>query len=342
MPNVVSPPHLSLAAPAKINLFLHITARRSDGYHNLQTVFRLLDWGDTLDFYVTEQTFNPTDGLTASNCPITIACDTPVTAEMADNLIFKAANALLSWIKTAQANNQPPFATLGAGLPTLPIIAIELHKVLPTGAGLGGGSSNAATTLIALNQLWQLGLSTKQLMAIGAKLGADVPIFLLGQDAIGEGIGDKLTPFAIALPRQYYLLLNPSHQNPKAHASTQQLFLHPDLCRNIAPLSLAQILQDQQQYLTQLNAPYRNVFEPVLCKLVPEVQTALTYLRTLEALTQSTARLTGSGSSLFLPIAEQHLDAVTYHLQQVQAPPCQAILTQSRPIQSGIASLCPA
>nr|WP_241878631.1 4-(cytidine 5'-diphospho)-2-C-methyl-D-erythritol kinase [Psychrobacter sp. PraFG1]UNK05168.1 4-(cytidine 5'-diphospho)-2-C-methyl-D-erythritol kinase [Psychrobacter sp. PraFG1] len=181
---------LSLFSPAKINLFLHITGKRADGYHNLQTVFRLLDWGDTLEFLVTQDSFDPTAPINEQHLPVRLSSTVAITAQVMDNLVIKAAVALLqAWQNSAPARSSDPAVT-----PHLPVIEVTLNKVLPTGAGLGGGSSNAATTLIALNKLWGFHYDIEALIKIGATVGADVPIFVLGQDAIAEGIGERLTP----------------------------------------------------------------------------------------------------------------------------------------------------
>ncbi len=166
---------LSLPAPAKLNLFLHITGRRSDGYHELQTCFQLLDYGDQLEFKLTNDAI-----ISLESNLNTLASD--------DNLIIKAASLLKDH---AQTNNG---------------ILIKLNKVLPLGAGLGG-SSDAATTLIALNKLWSCGLDTDELAEIGLKLGADVPVFIRGYSGWAEGVGEKLT--SMALPERWYLVISP-------------------------------------------------------------------------------------------------------------------------------------
>lgn len=268
---------ITTLSPAKLNLFLHITGKRNDGYHNLQTVFRLLDWGDNLTFVVSPNIIKQ------ENNPVRLHCKEQLTTNPTDNLIIKAANALIKTYQRSRPTKQ------------LPIIDIYLDKQIPTGAGLGGGSSNAATTLITLNQLWQLQLNKQQLMDIGVTLGADVPIFIYGQDAIAEGIGELLTP--IHLPQQSYLLLTPS-----AHIATSDLFAHPQLCRNKPTLNMADIHTQSIKYLNILHPPFVNVFEPVVADLNTEVNNALTYLRQLEAQTKTTARMTGSGSCVFLPL----------------------------------------
>ena len=276
-------------SPAKINLFLHITGKRADGYHNLQTVFRLLDWGDYLHFtLVDDAAFSiidkPLDADKLCHQLLTLSGADTITSSINDNLIFKAARALL--VFAIQANRLPQ---------QLAQIQITLDKHLPMGAGLGGGSSNAATTLLVLNEIWQLDVNQNELIKIGASIGADVPIFIFGQDAIAMGIGEELT--AINLPEQQYLVLTPN-----AHVSTAQLFTHPQLQRDIAPLSIATIQSQSNEYVQHLNSPYQNVFSPVVTSLAPAVDEALRYLQGLESQALGTARMTGSGSAVFLPL----------------------------------------
>ncbi|WP_296202151.1 4-(cytidine 5'-diphospho)-2-C-methyl-D-erythritol kinase [Psychrobacter sp. UBA3962] len=310
---MTSLPQLSLFSPAKINLFLHITGKRADGYHNLQTVFRLLNWGDTLHFQVSDKQFNPHQDFADTRLPITLDTKVAVTTNLRDNLITKAALALIDSVKSN--------TSLFEAVDRLPVIDIKLDKVLPAGAGLGGGSSNAATTLLALNTLWGLNLEQQTLIDIGRSVGADVPIFILGQDAVAEGIGEKLTP--LSLPPQYYLLLNPN-----AHASTQALFAHPDLRRDIPAMSVDDIEENSEGYLNRLYPTFSNVFEPVVTSLVPEVSEALNYLKKLEALTHSSARMTGTGSSVFLPLPEAMTPQIqTYMIDN--PPPCHALIIES-------------
>ena len=276
-------------SPAKINLFLHITGKRADGYHDLQTVFRLLDWGDYLHFSVTNDAVVDTDnGKSDANklCHqlLTLVGAEAITARIEDNLIFKAAHALLS--AAMQSNHLPK---------QLVQVSVTVDKHLPMGAGLGGGSSNAATTMLALNEIWQLNLSSDALIKIGATVGADVPIFIFGQDAIAMGIGEALT--AINLPEQHYLILTPD-----AHVNTAKLFAHPKLQRDIAVLSVETIKNQYADYIRNLTVPYHNVFTPVVTTLAPAVEEALHYLQGLEQQALATARMTGSGSAVFLPL----------------------------------------
>ena len=276
-------------SPAKINLFLHITGKRADGYHNLQTVFRLLDWGDYLHFtFVDDTVFSiidkTFDATKLCHQLLTLAGADTITSSIDDNLIFKAAQALLAF--ALQADRLPK---------QLQSVQITLDKHLPMGAGLGGGSSNAATTLLVLNEIWQLNITKNELMKIAATIGADVPIFIFGQDAIAMSIGEELT--AIDLSEQEYLVLTPD-----AHVSTAQLFSHPQLQRDIAPLSIATIQSQCNEYVQHLNLPYQNVFTPVVISLAPAVDEALRYLQGLESQALGTARMTGSGSAVFLPL----------------------------------------
>lgn len=285
---------ISRLSPAKINLFLHIVGRRADDYHNLQTVFRLLNWGDYLHFLPSEmvsigklsEVSCNADQRATNLCKslIRLTGADSITNNLADNLIFKAAKALLSYvINTKKLPKQ------------LPSVSITLDKHLPMGAGLGGGSSNAATTLLVLNELWQLNLNCDELIKIATTIGADVPIFIFGQDAIAMGIGEQLTP--INLPDQHYLILTPN-----AHVNTAELFKNPKLQRDIAPLSIKTIKNQTSDYAQQLNAPYENVFTPVVISLAPAVEEALNYLQSLESQALGTARMTGSGSAVFLPL----------------------------------------
>lgn len=188
-------------APAKLNLFLHITGRRSDGYHDLQTVFQLLDCGDQLDF-----------GL-ASDGALVLTCDDPLLAGEG-NLAWRAARALRDHVPGPEG------------------VRIHLSKVLPAGGGVGGGSSDAATALLVLNRLWGLGLSVPELAGIGRELGADVPVFVHGTTAFAEGIGDRLTP--IDIPRKHYLVMHAG-----VAVETAPLFGSEELTRDCAPITIA-------------------------------------------------------------------------------------------------------
>ena len=307
---------ISRLSPAKINLFLHITGKRADGYHNLQTVFRLLDWGDYLHFtlvddaalFIIDNTF---DAAKLCHQLLTLAGADTITSSIDDNLIFKAARALLAF--ALQANRLPK---------QLAPVQITLDKHLPMGAGLGGGSSNAATTLLVLNEIWQLNLTQHELIKIAATIGADVPIFIFGQDAIAMGIGEELT--AIDLPEQEYLVLTPN-----AHVSTATLFAHPKLRRDIDALSIDIIKSETNDYVQHLNSPYQNVFTPVVISLAPAVDEALRYLQGLESQALGTARMTGSGSAVFLPLDTSVTTDKTLLATWIKDAPCAGYLVSN-------------
>ncbi len=240
-----------IPAPAKLNLFLHITGRRADGYHLLQSVFMLIDWADTLHVDKRAQGLSREDLLA------------PLPA---DDLILRAARAL----QTATGSTQ------GAH------IAIE--KRLPAQAGLGGGSSDAASTLLALNRLWQLKLSLEQLCAIGLQLGADVPFFLRGHNAWVEGIGESIVP--VTLPRRAVLVVKPA-----AGLETRAIFSDPALKRDSIPATISGFAADPQAFLKEA----RNDLQPVAQRLCPGVTQALDWLASLGL----AGRMTGSGSAVF-------------------------------------------
>lgn len=283
---------LELFSPAKINLFLHITGKRDDGYHDLQTVFRVLNIGDRLTFRQ------------KSSGELVSLLGADKLGAVADNLIVKAVQAL--------AERFPAYASP---------VEIVLDKAIPMGAGLGGGSSNCATTLIAINELWGLHLKADELISIASTLGADVPFFVFADlyqtDAIATGIGDKLT--AIDLPHRDYLLLL-----PKVGVSTAKLFTHPHLKKDTP--TIEDIGGQVGQFLDKLSAPFHNAFEQIVVAS-PPIGQALAYLKTLEAHTDTTARLTGTGSTVFLPLRyalnNQALE------QMIQHAPCRAIKASS-------------
>lgn len=279
--------HCYLSA-AKLNLFLHITGKRQDGYHNLQSVFCRLDFGDFLTFEVHK----------GSQLIVLSGADT-LTDCLDDNLIIKAAYALYHY---GQAH------AIGKIVP----IHITLDKRLPVGAGLGGGSSNAATTLMALNRLWQLNLDQKTLLALGKSLGADVPFFLFDQSyAICEGIGERLT--AIDLPACRYLVLC-----PPVHHNTRLFFANEQLKKDSALIDHQILVECYQHFLYQLKAPFYNAFEKIAQQSLPVAQ-AFDYLHGLSVHTQSTPRLTGTGSAVFLPIPYT-MDDITLAQWQKKAP----------------------
>lgn len=246
-------------APAKLNLFLHVTGRRPDGYHLLQTVFQLLDYGDMLHFT------RRNDGVIRRNT------DIPGVAEQSD-LIVRAAQLL----KTAARGRSEHF---GAD------IAIEKH--LPMGGGLGGGSSDAATTLIALNHLWQTGFSRAELMALGLKLGADVPFFIFGQNAFAEGVGEALAP--VATPDCWYVVIEPDVSVP-----TAAIFSNPELTRNTKPVKIP----DFPRALVGFG---KNDLQVVATKLFPPIAEAIEWLRQF-----GDARMSGSGACVFCAFLQEH------------------------------------
>ena len=239
-------------SPAKLNLFLYITGQRADGYHTLQTLFQFLDYGDTID--ITPRS----DG--------EIHLLTPVEGVAhEDNLIVRAARSLM---KAASESNCLP---KGSGAD------ISIDKRLPMGGGLGGGSSNAATVLVALNHLWQCGLSVDELAALGLTLGADVPVFVRGHAAFAEGVGEILTP--VEPEEKWYLVAHPGVSIP-----TPVIFNDPDLPRNTPKRSIK----------TLLKCEFSNDCEVIARKRFREVDAALSWL-----LEYAPSRLTGTGACVF-------------------------------------------
>jgi 4-diphosphocytidyl-2-C-methyl-D-erythritol kinase len=241
-------------APAKLNLFLQITGRRADGYHELQTLFRLLDWGDTV--YLRPRR----DGLIAR-----VGAGAEGVSE-ADDLLILAAKNLQKDANCAQGAD------------------IGIEKRIPMGGGFGGGSSDAATVLVALDRLWGLDFGSDRLAAIGLGLGADVPVFVHGRNAWAEGVGERLTE--VDLPAAWYVVASPG-----VHASTAGLFQDPDLTRNAAPAKMSGFLTG-----TGLG----NAFEPVLRRREPAVEALFVALARI-----GTPRLTGSGSGCFVEFASR-------------------------------------
>lgn len=239
-------------SPAKLNLFLYITGQRADGYHSLQTLFQFLDYGDTIDIALRG------DG--------EIRLLTPVEGVAhEDNLIVRAARLLM---KAASESNRLP---KGSGAD------ISIDKRLPMGGGLGGGSSNAATVLVALNHLWQCGLSIDELAALGLTLGADVPVFVRGHAAFAEGVGEILTP--VEPEEKWYLVAHPGVSIP-----TPVIFNDPDLPRNTPKRSIK----------TLLKCEFGNDCEVIARKRFREVDAALSWL-----LEYAPSRLTGTGACVF-------------------------------------------
>lgn len=241
-------------APAKLNLFLQVTGRRPDGYHALQSVFRLLEWGDAVRLRVRH------DGRIRREGP-----SVPGVAE-ADDLLVRAAKALQT-----EAN-----VALG--------VDIAVEKRIPVGGGFGGGSSDAATVLVALDHLWETHLGVDRLAAIGLALGADVPIFVRGHNAWAEGVGEILTP--VDLPPAWYLLADPG-----VHVPTAALFQTPELTRDSAPATMRDFVS---------GAVLGNAFEPVLRRREPAIQAAFDVLAQV-----GSPRLTGTGSGCFVEFADR-------------------------------------
>ena len=241
-------------APAKLNLFLRITGRRADGYHELQTVFRLLDWGDTIRLRPRADGRIERQGESL-----------PGVAAM-DDLAVRAAALLKNEANCPHG------------------VDIIVEKVIPAGGGFGGGSSDAATVLVALDRLWGLGLGEDRLAALGLRLGADVPVFVRGRSAWAEGVGERLSP--VVLAPAWYLVVDPG-----VHVPTASLFQSPDLTRNALPARMADFVAG-----TVLD----NAFEPVLRRLEPAVDAAF---ETLAQVGQP--RLTGSGAGCFVEFPDR-------------------------------------
>ncbi len=251
-------------APAKLNRFLHVTGRRPDGYHLLETVFQLIDLCDLMHFGVRP------DGAIVRRGAI------PALAADADDLSVRAARLLAQESGTA----------LG--------VDIEIVKLIPVGGGLGGGSSDAATTMLALNRLWNLRWPVARLARLGLRLGADVPVFVHGASAYATGIGEELV--AVPLPEQFFVLISPG-----VAVSTAEVFAAPELTRDTKLIKIPGLSRGLAV------SEGRNDLEPVVCARFPEVAAALAALRR-EALAAGedpdTARMTGSGSCVFLPVSD--------------------------------------
>lgn len=238
-------------APAKLNLFLHVTGRRADGFHLLQTAFRMLDWGDTLDFTLRE------DGR------IVRISDLPGVPPESD-LVVRAARLL-------QERTGTPLG-----------VDIGVVKRLPQGGGLGGGSSDAATTLLALNRLWNLGLTRDCLQELGLALGADVPFFVFGRSAFAEGVGERLQ--VLPLPPAWYVVVS-----PRVLVPTAAIFAAQELTRNTPPIKIADFAASGG----------RNDLEPVARRRFPAVGAAMDWLGQF-----GQARMTGSGACVFSEMAD--------------------------------------
>ncbi|MEO4191666.1 4-(cytidine 5'-diphospho)-2-C-methyl-D-erythritol kinase [Acinetobacter pittii] len=263
---------IRVPSPAKLNLFLHITGRRENGYHELQTIFQLIDLYDWMTFTPTLGEEIKIDGLSE------------VRAE--ENLIYRAAQIL------------KPHAKKFCGL------HIKIEKNIPMGAGLGGGSSNAATTLIVLNQLWECGLKQEQLADYGVKLGADVPIFIYGKNAWAEGIGEHLS--FIDLDQKRFIILKPD-----CFISTQLLFSQKTLTRDSKTTKFCAYQLEPSNF--------GNNFEPLARQLYPEVEEAMQYLDQF-----GQAKLTGTGACVFIEVTnEMNIDEI------LKYSPCKSYLVNS-------------
>jgi len=247
-------------APAKLNLFLHVPGQRADGYHLLQTVFQLIDYGDTLHFSLRE------DGVIHRRTALE---GVPEDADLA----VRAARLLQSAIHRKKNTGAP-----GAD--------ISIEKRLPMGGGLGGGSSDAATTLMALNHLWQGGLSRAELMALGLQLGADVPFFIFGANAFAEGVGEALAP--VSTPDCWFVVIEPGVSAP-----TAEIFRSPELTRNTKPVKISDFSAAEVKF-------WKNDLQDVAAKSFPPIAEAIDWLSAY-----GDARMTGSGACVFCSFARE-------------------------------------
>ncbi|MFT5235177.1 MAG: 4-diphosphocytidyl-2-C-methyl-D-erythritol kinase [Shewanella sp.] len=254
--------HISFGwpAPAKLNLFLHVNHRRDDGYHELQTLFQFIEHGDLLDFKVTE------------NSALKLHSNISDVVADNDNLILRAAKLLQNKSGTSKGAE------------------IWLDKRLPMGGGIGGGSSDAATCLVALNTLWDTKLSRTELAELGLALGADVPVFINGLSAFAEGIGEQFTP--VSPPEYWYLVLIPD-----VHVSTAEIFQDPDLTRNTPKLDLNSLM----------NSQWQNDCQQLVVKRYPQVAKTLGWL-----IEYAPSRMTGTGACIFgeFELQQQALDVL--------------------------------
>lgn len=261
---------LTCAAPAKLNLFLHVVGRRDDGYHLLQTLFRFIDLNDTLHYTLRQdgavRRVNAIDGVPEEQ-----------------DLCVRAARLL----------QRETGCALG--------VDIELEKRIPMGGGLGGGSSDAATTLLALNRLWNLGLSRERLMQLGLTLGADVPVFVFGDNAFAEGVGERLQAYQV--PEAWYVVLS-----PPVHVPTAKIFTHPELTRDTNSITIRALPIGGAFPAGQ----FGNDLQAVACKLYPEIEQHLAWLAQF-----APALMTGSGACVFAAFAtEEEAKAVLRQLPE--------------------------
>lgn len=259
-------------APAKLNLFLHVTGRRADGYHLLQTVFQMIDRCDSLDFTL------------RADQQIRRVNDVPGVPEDSD-LVIRAARML-----AAEVEKRSGAAPAG--------VDILLCKVLPMGGGVGGGSSDAATTFMALNKLWNAGLSKQELMDLALPLGADVPFFIFGETAFAEGVGEALRP--VAAPDCWYVVIEPG-----VHVPTPQIFTSEHLTRNTSPVNMSDF-SSYHANRNDLRQFGKNDLQQVATRLFPQVAEAVEWLDAY-----GDARMTGSGACVFCAVhSEEQADAV--------------------------------
>lgn len=264
-------------APAKLNLMLHITGRRQDGYHLLQSIFQFIDFADQLKFEPRKDA-------------LILRHSTDFAVPQQQDIIVRAAQLLRCRYLQKMAEHAAAASGADAILKSYGV-DIYLKKNIPMGAGLGGGSSDAATTLLALNELWDMGFSIDELAETGLSLGADVPVFVRGFAAFAEGIGEKLSPFSVQ--ENWYLLLI-----PPVHVATREIFCHPQLTRDSSAIKLCDLSRHE----------WRNDCTPVVARSYPMVSQAIDILGNY-----SKAMMSGTGSSVFAAFETQ---AQARHAQQ--------------------------
>ena len=266
-----------LVSPAKVNLFLHILGKRTDGYHELQTLFQFLEFGDILTFHHS----------------LDVTLDSNVSSvSNNENLIIKAIALLKKETGFSKG------------------VSVTLDKKIPIGGGLGGASSNAATTLVGLNILWNLQLSIDELADLGLRLGADIPVFVRGHSALAGGVGEILTPVT---PREYWYVL----LIPEVCVNTSKLYAHPDLPRNSLPLLDDEIFNRNKWY---------NDFEVLVRSLYPEVDKSFSLLDNLTDFSVGRAMLSGSGACVYAPFVSQQ--AAKKALKQVASSDISGIVVR--------------